>query len=124
MEEHSDVPSSPTVVKAGDDTWVLALLAVLVATVLAYLLRPEKERPKYTRVPTPKQDLTLQQLRKYNGTDGRDIYVAVKGIIFNVSSHPSGRELYGRCVCGRISVCVSVLRFWNSQLNILRVVVL
>lgn len=86
-----------------DSAWILGILAVITVAILAYLLKPDDPvghttNKREARVPTEKADLTLSQLRKYDGTGGRPIYIAVKGVIFNVSSHPSGIELYGRCV--------------------------
>ncbi len=82
-----------------DQTWMLGVLVVITVATLAYLLRPDGGRldddDGAPRPPTVKQDMTLRQLREYNGTNGKPIYVAVKGEIFNVSSHPSGVELYG-----------------------------
>ena len=90
-----------------DQDWVLGILAVITAAILAYLLRPAPPPPRSggggggeggpPRVPTKKRDMTLKELRQYDGTGGKPIYVAVKGKIFNVSSHPSGIELYGGC---------------------------
>ena len=81
---------------ADDTGWILGLLVVFTAAILAYIMKPE---PEFDKVPprplTKKEDLTLKQLRHYDGTDGKPIYIAVKGVIFNVSSHPSGIELYG-----------------------------
>ncbi len=84
-----------------DQTWMLGVLAVITVATLAYLLRPDggasarDDDDGPPKPPTVKQDMTLRQLREYNGTNGKPIYVAVKGEIFNVSSHPSGVELYG-----------------------------
>jgi hypothetical protein len=100
-----------------DQTWILGVLAVITAAVMAYLLKPEHAAVETgpPRVPTKQEDLTLKQLRHYDGKDGRPIYIAVKGVIFNVSSHPSGIELYGRQVSGAWSYasgCAAVLRVW------------
>jgi len=35
------------------------------------------------------------ELAAFDGKDGRDLYVAVKGDVFDMFSHPSGRDLYG-----------------------------
>ena len=40
-------------------------------------------------------DLTLQELSKYNGKDKPQIYVAVDGVIYDVTNHPAWNGKYG-----------------------------
>lgn len=51
-----------------------------------------KHYPVVGRVLKP-ANLTLQELQRFNGQDGRAIYVALKGIIYDVTLH--GMELFG-----------------------------
>jgi predicted heme/steroid binding protein len=35
------------------------------------------------------------ELRPFNGTAGKDIYLAADGFVFNMSTHPTGPSFYG-----------------------------
>ena len=37
-------------------------------------------------------ELTLEQLAKYNGKDGQPAYIAVDGVIYDVSNHPAWKN--------------------------------
>lgn len=41
------------------------------------------------------RDFTKNELSAYNGRDGRLVYLAADGIVFNMSSNPSGPSFYG-----------------------------
>jgi predicted heme/steroid binding protein len=38
---------------------------------------------------------TVEELALFNGTQGRPIYIALKGIVYDMSSHESGPDFYG-----------------------------
>ena len=39
--------------------------------------------------------VVFPELAKFDGKDGRDLYLAVNGDVFDMFSHESGRDLYG-----------------------------
>jgi hypothetical protein len=46
------------------------------------------------------------EIAPFNGEDGKQIYIAVDGVVFNISSHPTGQDFYGpgcgyNCFAGR-----------------------
>uniref|UniRef100_A0A7E4ZWT9 Cytochrome b5 heme-binding domain-containing protein n=1 Tax=Panagrellus redivivus TaxID=6233 RepID=A0A7E4ZWT9_PANRE len=72
----------------------IALLVVLVYVVYRmFLKKADPLPPPPKRVPPlPKQDMTVEQLRKYNGTDDEHICIALLGEIFDVTR---GKNFYG-----------------------------
>jgi len=55
--------------------------------------RPGFMLPEGSKLNPPKNDpITKEALKKYDGTNGGPIYLAVKGYVFDVSSKP---EMYG-----------------------------
>ncbi|KAK6058229.1 cytochrome b5-like Heme/Steroid binding domain protein [Cooperia oncophora] len=74
--------------------WVLlALLIVLFWRWLRRRGEPEVTQPKLPEVkPLPKQDMTLSELRKYDGVQDEHILFALNGTIYDVSR---GRNFYG-----------------------------
>lgn len=57
------------------------------------------------------------ELRKNNGKDGAAMYIAVKGDVFDVGSHPSGREMYGQESPYRVFVGRYVLQYLHHVLH-------
>ena len=41
------------------------------------------------------RDFTVEELKEFDGAGGKPIYVALDGVVFDVSSHESGRRMYG-----------------------------
>ncbi|PIO71819.1 cytochrome b5-like Heme/Steroid binding domain protein [Teladorsagia circumcincta] len=74
--------------------WVLlALLVVLFWRWLRRRGEPEVTQPKPPTVkPLPKQDMSLKELRKYDGVQDEHILFALNGTIYDVSR---GRNFYG-----------------------------
>ncbi|VDO36664.1 unnamed protein product [Haemonchus placei] len=74
--------------------WVLlALLLVLFYRWLKRRGEPEIALPKpVTVAPLPKQDMTLAELRKYDGAQDEHVLFALNGTIYDVSR---GRNFYG-----------------------------
>lgn len=45
--------------------------------------------------PLAPRDWVEAELAEYNGRNGKPIYISVDGVVFNMSSHPSGPSFYG-----------------------------
>ncbi|MES1907011.1 MAG: hypothetical protein MHM6MM_000214 [Cercozoa sp. M6MM] len=43
----------------------------------------------------PDRVFTAEELTPFNGTEGEDIYVALDGLVYNMSSHETGPAFYG-----------------------------
>ncbi|GMS90713.1 hypothetical protein PENTCL1PPCAC_12888, partial [Pristionchus entomophagus] len=75
------------------DYILLALLAVMIYRWFVRRNEPEIEAPKPVQVPAlPKQDMTLSELRKYDGVQDEHILFGLNGTIYDVSR---GRSFYG-----------------------------
>jgi len=48
------------------------------------------------RQSTKPSNFTISQLNQYKGLDGRPIYLACNGVVFDMSSHESGPTFYGK----------------------------
>jgi membrane-associated progesterone receptor component len=95
----------------GERTAVIAAVGTLVLSIwLGYLLfsqessspKESDEKPKEEE-PIVLRDFTLEQLREYNGSNGKPIYIAIKGEVFDASK---GTQYYGvdapyHCFAGR-----------------------
>eukprot|EP00919_Chromeraceae_sp_WS-2016_P000565 GHVR01001461.1.p1 GENE.GHVR01001461.1~~GHVR01001461.1.p1 ORF type:complete len:151 (-),score=42.98 GHVR01001461.1:319-771(-) len=67
--------------------------------------------------------LTLDELSVYDGSNGVDIYVALKGIVYNITSHENGRKLYGpgegyHCFAGKdVTRALAKMSFDSKEFN-------
>lgn len=60
--------------------------------------QPENGTPPQEEPETPTQVFTLEQLAQYNGKDGAPAYVAVNGVVYNVTNNPlwaGGNHFFG-----------------------------
>lgn len=85
----------------------LLLLALLLATALLVVACTPQQTPA-TPTPAPvvtdapaaeepaaeekALELTVEELAKFNGKDGQPAYIAVDGIIYDVSNHPAWKD--------------------------------
>ncbi|KAF8358342.1 vem-1 [Pristionchus pacificus] len=75
------------------DYILLALLAIMVYRWFKRRNEPEIEMPKPVVVPPlPRQDMTLSELRKYDGVHDEHILFGLNGTIYDVSR---GKSFYG-----------------------------
>lgn len=86
------------------ESWkAIAIVAISTATAaLVYKLSRsipptslEQEEHLIPKKSFVQKGYTLDELRKFDGTNGGPIYVSVRGIIFDVSATEMGREMYG-----------------------------
>lgn len=73
---------------------LLLVIVYLIYKILRAKFEPEPEAaPPIQRLPKLRKDLTVQELKKYDGTqpDGR-VLLAVNGVIFDVTR---GKSFYG-----------------------------
>lgn len=101
--------------RRGDDYAVIIaasctfLLAFLVYQLISYIFQsPPQPSTKPSRQEEeeekePPRDFTIEQLRDYDGSDGKPIYIGLKGDVFDVSS---ASQFYGKgssynCFAGR-----------------------
>jgi len=86
---------------------VLALAMVLVISVLGGCAKQEKPQEPQGQEQTAGEtsgplEITLEELSKYNGKDGNPAYVAVDGIVYDVTDHPSWNEgMHGKVSAGQ-----------------------
>lgn len=79
---------------------VLLLVVALVAGLFLCLKKLDQIVDRNGGVKTPLHTLppfhhyTKTELRTYDGTDGKPILVAVKGRVYDMTSHPSGQDFY------------------------------
>jgi predicted heme/steroid binding protein len=60
--------------------------------------QPENGTPPQEEPETPPQVFTLEELAQYNGKDGAPAYVAVNGVVYNVTNNPlwaGGNHFFG-----------------------------
>ena len=76
---------------------VISLLAgVLMAWCIVREPAPGSPPAEARRRPTKRERaISAQEIRRHDGRDGRPIWIVVRGNVFDVTSHPSGRDLYG-----------------------------
>lgn len=51
-----------------------------------------KEKGEVKQDAAEKLELTLEELAKYNGKDGQKAYIAVDGVIYDVTEHPAWKN--------------------------------
>eukprot|EP00941_MAST-03F_sp_MAST-3F-sp1_P006009 g6009.t1 len=81
---------------------LLPLLVSLGAGILmAYFIARDVGPPLHLYESLPKRptrtirEISMEELHENDGKDGKPIWVAVQGEVFDVTSHTSGRDLYG-----------------------------
>lgn len=95
----------------GERTAVVAAAGTLVVSLwLGYLMFSQQStdshkevEPKPEEEPIVLRDFTLEQLREFNGLNGKPIYIAIKGEVYDASK---GTQYYGegapyQCFAGR-----------------------
>ncbi len=65
---------------------ILFLAMVSSAVIVTFVIGPRLKKRKETALLEQKQDLTIEELRQFDGKDGRPGYIAYEGVIYNVSS--------------------------------------
>ncbi len=93
--------------REGDaQAMVIGTTTVLGAALLVYLLTKKEEAEEEEdktgggntskevkmKESLPLRDFTIEQLREFDGSEGKDIYISLKGDVFDVTE---ARELYG-----------------------------
>lgn len=78
-------------------------VSMMVINVVSMLNPPPPPAPQKKEEPIPEIDITLEQLREFTGADDGSIYVALKGIVYDVTE---ARDMYGagsgyNCFAGR-----------------------
>ncbi len=65
----------------------IALFLVMVATaaVVTFVIGPKLRRRRQTKIEQQKQNLTLEELRQFDGKEGRPAYIAYDGKIYDVT---------------------------------------
>lgn len=67
----------------------------------------DERRRAFVRPPVPPpRDFTVADLAQYDGEDGRPMYTACNGVVFDMSSHYDGKMFYSKgqgynCFIGR-----------------------
>jgi predicted heme/steroid binding protein len=72
-------------------------ILMIVVVLLISACSPSKPAVNDTKDTTDQEttemmELTLEQLAKYNGKDGQPAYIAVDGVIYDVSNHPAWKN--------------------------------
>jgi len=88
------------------ELFVYAVLGGMIVYLLKQIFMPPPQPPRPVYVPKPKpvpRPFTKEELRQYDGTENRPIYIGVKGKVYDVSSRG---EFYGpegpyHCFAGR-----------------------
>jgi len=92
---------------------VLALAMVLIMSVLGGCSNQEQpkepqnqeqenEQEQTANEPEGSLEISMDELAKYNGKDGNPAYVAVDGIIYDVTDHPNWNEgMHGKVSAGQ-----------------------
>lgn len=87
---------------------IMALVSLFLGVILAVILlakfRVDPPRPKIIkRDPLPIRDYTLEQLREFNGVGDKPILIALKGVVYDVTSSADfyGPEGSYHCFAGR-----------------------
>jgi membrane-associated progesterone receptor component len=100
-EDHVvDVDDTSSVVAADESSWLeIGVMGVLLG-VIGWLLKelffpgavaqpPVASISARRRTPVAPRDFTPEELRKMNGTGGNPVYVAVQGVVYDVTSRAS-----------------------------------
>lgn len=62
----------------------------------------ENKQEQNANAPEGSLEISMEELAKYNGQDGNPAYVAVDGIIYDVTDHPNWNEgMHGKVSAGQ-----------------------
>jgi membrane-associated progesterone receptor component len=100
--------------RIGDTTtWGVTIATVMITSMVIYtLLMPSNEtivatESKEEEEPIVLRDFTLEQLREFDGTDGKKIYISLKYDVYDVTKagHMYGPDASYSCFAGREASC-------------------